>query len=105
MKISIGSDHCGVALKAALVQSLSGVAEVLDKGAFDVASCDYCDYAGGALNDSLRDQFGRTLFPFAGFAFETQAHPDSVNKPDWPDTILRPGGTFRSVTEYRFSVA
>ena len=62
-------------------------------------------YAGGALNDSLRDQFGRTLFPFAGFAFETQAHPDSVNKPDWPDTILRPGGTFRSVTEYRFSVA
>ena len=60
-------------------------------------------YAGGALNDSLKDQFGRTLFPFAGFAFETQAHPDSVNKPDWPNTILRPGEMFRSVTEYRFS--
>ena len=60
-------------------------------------------YAGGALHDGLRDQFSRPLFPFAGFAFETQAHPDSVNKPQWPSTILRPGETFRSVTEYRFS--
>ena len=51
MKIAIGSDHCGVALKAALVQSLSGVAEVLDKGAFDVASCDYCDYAVAVAKD------------------------------------------------------
>ena len=61
-------------------------------------------YSGYALNDTLKDQFGRTLFPFAGLAFETQAHPDSVNKPDWPSTILRPGEVFRSKTEYRFSV-
>jgi len=60
-------------------------------------------YAGGALHDGLKDQFERPLFPFAGLAFETQAHPDSVNKPTWPSTILRPGGVFRSVTEYRFS--
>ena len=60
-------------------------------------------YAGGALHDGLKDQFSRPLFPFAGFAFETQAHPDSVNKPHWPNTILRPGETFRSMTEYRFS--
>ena len=62
-------------------------------------------YSGFALNDSLKDQFGRTLFPLAAFAFETQAHPDSVNKPDWPDTVLRPGSVFRSVTEYRWGVA
>ena len=60
-------------------------------------------YSGYALNDGLRDQFGRALFPCAAFAFETQAHPDSVNKPAWPDTILRPGRVFRSVTEYRFT--
>ena len=59
-------------------------------------------YAGFALNENLKDQFGRTLFPFAGCAFETQAHPDSVNKPAWPDTILRPGQVFASTTEYRF---
>lgn len=61
-------------------------------------------YSGYALNDSLKDQFGRPLFPLAAFAFETQAHPDSVNKPDWPDTVLRPGNVFKSLTEYRFKV-
>ena len=60
-------------------------------------------YSGYALNNNLKDQFGRDLFPCAACAFETQAHPDSVNKPSWPDTILRPGQVFRSVTEYRFS--
>ena len=60
-------------------------------------------YSGYALNDGLRDQFGRPLFSCAAYALETQAHPDSVNKPDWPTTILRPGQIFRSVTEYRFS--
>ena len=60
-------------------------------------------YSGYALNDSLKDQFGRALSPMAAFAFETQAHPDSVNKPDWPDTVLRPGQVFRSTTEYRFA--
>lgn len=59
-------------------------------------------YSGYALNDSLKDQFGRPLFPLAAFAFETQAHPDSVNKPNWPDTVLRPGHVFKSITEYRF---
>ena len=34
---------------------------------------------------------------------ETQHFPDSVNHPHFPDTILRPGEVFRSVTEYRFS--
>ena len=61
-------------------------------------------YAGGSFTDALKDQFGRTLFPFAGVAFETQHYPDSVNRPDFPDTVLRPGATFRSVTEYRFLV-
>jgi len=60
-------------------------------------------YSGYALNDTLKDQFGRALFPFAGLAFETQAHPDSVNKPTWPSTILRPGQVYRSKTEYRFT--
>lgn len=34
---------------------------------------------------------------------ETQHFPDSVNHPDFPSTILRPGRTFRSTTEFRFS--
>ncbi|MCX6953589.1 MAG: galactose-1-epimerase, partial [Verrucomicrobia bacterium] len=30
-------------------------------------------------------------------------YPDSINHPDFPSTLLRPGETFRSTTEYRFS--
>lgn len=37
------------------------------------------------------------------FCLETQHFPDSVNHPNFPSTILRPGETFRSTTEFRFS--
>jgi aldose 1-epimerase len=37
-------------------------------------------------------------------ALETQHYPDSPNRPDFPSTVLRPGETFSSVTEYRFGV-
>ena len=45
---------------------------------------------------------GKKLCQFAGVALETQHYPDSPNRPDFPSTVLRPGETFRSVTEYRF---
>lgn len=51
MKIAIGSDHCGVDLKAALVKALAGTATVDDKGPFDRKSCDYCDYAVAVAKD------------------------------------------------------
>ena len=46
---------------------------------------------------------GRKLPQFAGVALETQHYPDSPNHPEFPSTVLRPGQTFRSHTEYRFS--
>ena len=46
---------------------------------------------------------GRRYPQFAGVALETQHYPDSPNRPDFPTTVLRPGETFRSRTEYRFS--
>lgn len=48
---------------------------------------------------------GKTLCQFAGVALETQHYPDSPNHPEFPSTVLRPGETFRSRTEYRFGVA
>ena len=47
---------------------------------------------------------GKTLCQFAGVALETQHYPDSPNRSDFPSTVLRPGETFKSVTEYRFKV-
>jgi aldose 1-epimerase len=46
---------------------------------------------------------GRNLCQFAGVALETQHFSDSPNRPDFPSTVLKPGETFRSRTEYRFS--
>jgi aldose 1-epimerase len=40
---------------------------------------------------------------YPALCLETQHFPDSVNKPGFPPTILRPGGSFRSTTIYRFS--
>lgn len=48
---------------------------------------------------------GKTLCPFAGVALETQHYPDSPNHPEFPSTVLRPGETFRSRTEYRFGIS
>jgi aldose 1-epimerase len=41
--------------------------------------------------------------PFA-FCLEPQHFPDSPNHPDFPSTVLRPGGRYRSMSVYRFGV-
>ena len=45
---------------------------------------------------------GKKLVKCAGVALETQHAPDSPNHPEFPSTVLKPGETFRSRTEYRF---
>lgn len=60
-------------------------------------------YTGGSFSEKFSDQYGRPLYRFCGLALESQKYPDSVNQKGFPDSILRPGQTFRSVTEYRFS--
>lgn len=46
---------------------------------------------------------GKTYGQFQGVALETQHYPDSPNHPEFPSTVLRPGETFKSHTEYRFT--
>ena len=46
---------------------------------------------------------GMTIRQADALAIETQHFPDSPNKPNFPSTTLRPGETFRSVTEFAFS--
>ena len=47
---------------------------------------------------------GKKLCQYAGVALETQHYPDSPNHPEFPTTVLRPGETFKSRTEYHFGV-
>jgi aldose 1-epimerase len=61
-------------------------------------------YSGNFLDGSLVGTGGGTYRQGDGFTLETQHYPDSPNKPAYPSTVLRPGQTFRSTTEYRFGV-
>ena len=40
--------------------------------------------------------------PHGAVCFETQHFPDSVNLPEFPSTILRPGAVYRQVTVHKF---
>lgn len=61
-------------------------------------------FTANGFDGSLKDALGRPLERGAGIALETQHYPDSPNHADFPSTVVRPGETFRSVTEYRFLV-
>jgi aldose 1-epimerase len=59
-------------------------------------------YGGNFLDGTLTGKSGKPYPHRSGFCLETQHYPDSPNQPGFPSTILRPGETYQSVTEYRF---
>lgn len=59
-------------------------------------------YGGNFFNGNDMGKYGRATNFREALALETQHYPDSPNHPTYPNTILRPGETFRSTTEYRF---
>jgi aldose 1-epimerase len=62
-------------------------------------------YTANYLDGSLVGKSGIRYHRHCAFCLETQHYPDSVNQPHFPGTILRPGETYRSTTEYRFSAS
>jgi len=59
-------------------------------------------YSGNFMDGSLSGRGG--AYPqYAALCLETQHFPDSINQPDFPSVVLRPGETFSSTTVYRFS--
>jgi aldose 1-epimerase len=62
-------------------------------------------YTGNFLDGSLTGKSGRVYKQRYGFCLETQHFPDSPNHPEFPNTILKPGETYRSKTVFAFSVS
>jgi aldose 1-epimerase len=62
-------------------------------------------YTGNFLDGTLTGKGGHVYKRRMGFCLETQHYPDSPNKPSFPNTILRPGETYRSKTVFAFSVS
>ena len=59
-------------------------------------------YTGNFLDGALVGKSGRPYVRRGGLCLETQHFPDSPNQPGFPSTVLRPGETYRQVTEYLF---
>ncbi len=58
-------------------------------------------YTGNYVKDIKG--IGGTYDKHSGFCLETQHYPDSPNKPTFPNTILKPGETYKTTTIHRFS--
>ncbi len=60
-------------------------------------------HSGNFLDGGLVGLGGGAYRQGDGLCLETQHAPDSPNHPERPSTVLRPGVTYRSRTEHRFS--
>ena len=60
-------------------------------------------YSGNFLDGTLKGKKGVTYQKHFGFCLEAQHFPDSVNKPNFPTVILRPGHTYTQTTVYKFT--
>jgi aldose 1-epimerase len=60
-------------------------------------------YTGNHLDGAISGKGGRPCTRRSALCLETQHYPDSPNRPEFPTTILRPGGQYRSATIYRFT--
>ncbi|HNY25877.1 MAG TPA: aldose epimerase family protein [Candidatus Sumerlaeota bacterium] len=62
-------------------------------------------YCGNFLDGKVIGKSGKGYEFRSGLCLETQHFPDSPNQPKFPTTILKPGETYKTTTEYRFSTA
>ena len=61
-------------------------------------------YTGNWLDSTLETKTGKKVSRQSACCFETQFFPDSPNKSNFPDTILRPGKTYNQKTIFKFEV-
>ncbi len=60
-------------------------------------------YSGNFLDGSFEGLDGVIYPKHSGFCLETQHYPDSINKPEWPTVVLKPGETYRHHTVHTFT--
>ena len=60
-------------------------------------------YTGNFLDGSFAGKSGKTYVKQGGFCLEAQHFPDSINQPNFPSVVLRPGMTYTQTTLHKFS--
>jgi aldose 1-epimerase len=61
-------------------------------------------YTGNFLDGTLTGKNGVPYIKHGAFCLEAQHFPDSINQPNFPSTVLRPGQTYKQTTIYRFDI-
>lgn len=61
-------------------------------------------YTGNWMSGNFEGKHGHRYPARAAVCFETQHFPDSINKPEYPSVVLRPGETFKSKTIFAFTI-
>lgn len=62
-------------------------------------------YTANFLDGTLQHTYqGQVYDKQAGLCLETQHYPDAPNRPEFPDTILKPGDKFYQETVYKFII-
>lgn len=59
-------------------------------------------YTGNFLDGTVKGKGGTTYPQYGGFCLEAQHYPDSINKPQFPSIVLKPGETYKQTTTYQF---
>ena len=61
-------------------------------------------YTGNWMTGEFAAKEGKHYPMRSAFCLETQHFPDSINKPEYPSVVLKPGEVFESQTIFKFSV-
>jgi aldose 1-epimerase len=60
-------------------------------------------YTAYHLNGSLTGKNNRKYESYGGLCLEAQHYPDSPNKPEFPNTVIKPGEKYKETTIYKFT--
>lgn len=60
-------------------------------------------YSGNRLDDPIAGKQGQVYGLHGALCLEPQFHPDAVNQPRFPSTLLEPGATYEHRSHYRFT--
>jgi len=58
-------------------------------------------FYSGKWTPVVKGKYGNEYGPWSGLCLETHIHPNAVNIPGFPNTILRPGEYYRQICTYR----
>jgi aldose 1-epimerase len=61
-------------------------------------------YVGGNCFNTIKGKEGAEYHSTSGICFETQNFPDAPNHPNFPNSILKKGETYRHRTVYQFEI-